>query len=154
MIRGLVKIANKLDSSGLVKEADILDSIIRKVANDPDFDDIDSDFFSEEENERYFKDNDLRFSEEGDESFFDDYDYENSPEGIGTTEPIYDGKTPEEKLLAKLEALEIIDGKETDNFKSFVKSLSKEQWEAFIKMFGENSITPSYRVKNYSYEER
>ena len=131
MIRGLVKIANKLDSSGLVKEADILDSIIRKVANDPEFN----------------PDNSTEF----------DWDFKNSPEGIGTTEPIYDEKTPEEKLLAKLEALEIINGMNIDEFESFVTSLSEEQQEVLRKMFGENSITPSYRVKNFgiknSYEE-
>ncbi len=119
MIKGLIKIANKLDSIGLVKEADILDLIITKIANDPDF--------------------------------------ESSREGIGTTESIYDEKTPEEKLLAKLEALEIINEMNIDEFESFVTSLNEEQQEVLIKMFGRNSITQSYKVKNFesknSYEE-
>ena len=32
MIRDLVKLADKLDSAGLLKEADVLDGILRKLA--------------------------------------------------------------------------------------------------------------------------
>ena len=39
MLRGIVKIANKLDSLGLTKEADMLDQFIRKLASDTDDDD-------------------------------------------------------------------------------------------------------------------
>ena len=140
MIRGLVKIANKLDSSGLVKEADILDSIIKKVANDPDFDDIDSDFFSEEENERYFKDNDLRFSEEGDESFFDDY--ENFPEGIGTTEPIFTGGSPEESMITRISAVSKLNEMTDDEF----EVLRQKYPDILDEIFGRYSLTPSGRV--------
>ena len=116
MIKGLIKIANKLDSIGLVKEADILDSIITKIANDLDF--------------------------------------ENSTEGIGKTEPIYDKKAPEEKLLVRLKALEIINEMNIDEFESFVTSLSEEQQEVLKEMFGRNSITQSYRVKNFGSKNR
>lgn len=153
MIRGLVKIANKLDSSGLVKEADILDSIIRKVANDPDFDDIDSDFFSEEENEEYFKNNDLRFSEEGDENFFDDYDYENFPEGIGTTEPIFTGGSPEENMITRISAVSKLNEMTDDEF----EELRQKYPDVLDEIFGRYSLTPSYKVKNFGskngYEE-
>lgn len=36
MIKNLIKVANRLDSLGLTKEADYLDSIIRKLAAEPD----------------------------------------------------------------------------------------------------------------------
>lgn len=39
MLRGIVKIANKLDSLGLTKEADMLDQFIAKIASDIDDDD-------------------------------------------------------------------------------------------------------------------
>jgi len=47
MLNNLIKLANHLDSRGLQKEADYLDSIISKVAQMED--DEDFDFFEEEE---------------------------------------------------------------------------------------------------------
>lgn len=49
MLNNLIKLSNHLDSKGLQKEADYLDSIISKVAQMED--DEDFDFFDEEESE-------------------------------------------------------------------------------------------------------
>jgi hypothetical protein len=43
---------------------------------------------------------------------------------------------------------------EDDEFKRLIMSLDEERKRTIVALLGENSITPSYRVKNYSYEER
>lgn len=52
MIKDLVKLANNLDAKGLRKEADLLDSLIQKLAAEKDFYDLlapyEDDFYSED----------------------------------------------------------------------------------------------------------
>ena len=139
MIKGLVRIANKLDSIGLAKEADILDSVITKIANDPDFEYLDEDFNSES----YDLDNSGSSEEDEDEEYFeDDYDFENFPEGIGTTEPKFTGGSPEESMITRMSAASRLREMSDDEF----EELRQKYPDILKEIFGKYSITPSGRV--------
>lgn len=95
MMRELVKVATRLDSFGLTKEADVVDALIRKIATDDNEDEDEWDSLSEEEKtrranhaydledlllrDRIFNDNAVANSHNSSPKQFSDFDWDGDP---------------------------------------------------------------------------
>lgn len=115
MLKDLVKVANRLDSLGLTKEADAIDGIISKEASDGAY-----------------------------------HDYKGDPRGIGTTEPMFAGQSPEQDLINRLKAKDILEKMSDKDFRAF-----REKYpEAIEDLFSEGNLFEVSNINRVSSEPR
>jgi len=135
MIKGLISLANRLDSLGHIKEADALDSVLKKLSGfsfkkEKGFEEPDDSFddFDPSEETEYMGEEIEDFSESEDDLF-------SKPQYTG------DSFSPEENLLTRLEAAEKLMRMSDEDF----QMLQDSHPEAFEALFGAGTLTPAKR---------
>ena len=133
MLKDLVKMASKLDALGLSKEADVIDSLVRKIAS------------REDELQSYMSDSEygMNMGSADMEGDLSDVDPENlSPEdSLNFDEEGEDtsGETPEHVLVARMRAAEILKKLQEMSKYEFFK-LYEAHPEAFHQLFGQGTL--------------
>jgi hypothetical protein len=131
MLKDLVKMASKLDALGLSKEADVIDTLIRKIAS------------REDELQSYMSDPGYGMNRDDMEGDLSDVDPENlSPEDLlSSIEESEDtsGETPEHVLVARMRAAEILKELREMSPREFLM-LMESQPEAFSRLFGQGTL--------------
>ena len=131
MLKDLVKMASKLDALGLSKEADTIDTLIRKIAS------------REDELQSYMSDPGYGMSEGTPDMDLSDVDPENlSPEDLlSSNEEGEDtsGETPEHVSLARMRAAEILRDLREMSPREFLM-LREAHPQAFHQLFGQGTI--------------
>lgn len=131
MIKDLIKIANLLDSRGLVKEADKLDLIIKKIASSGEWP------YEEEGSEDMYSLNaEMNAEINPDEISNEDYEANLLNDDINYT------SSPESTMISRIMAvsklLNMTDQEFDDLFEKFPN--------AMVRLFGEDTMSPSSKV--------
>lgn len=130
MLKDLVKMASKLDSLGLTKEADTIDALVRKMAG--------------EFNDSYGSENPADHPLPEDPSDWTNTQWEDweskvgtfDQQGIGSTEPIFDDESPEVKFVTRSHASKILSNMSDEEF----DLLNELYPEAMNQLFGRGTL--------------
>jgi hypothetical protein len=144
MLKDLVKMASKLDALGLSKEADVIDNLVRKIAS------------REDELQSYMGDSEYGMNMgtadmEGDLSDVNPEDL-SGEDSLNFDEEDEDtsGETPEDVLVARMRAAEILKKLQEMSKYQFFK-LYEAHPEAFHQLFGQGTLNevPLYWKRNH-----
>ncbi len=133
MLKDLVKMASKLDALGLSKEADVIDNLVRKIAS------------REDELQSYMSDSEygMNMGSADMEGDLSDVDPENlSPEDLlnyREGDEDTSGETPEDVLVARMRAAEILKKLQEMSKYEFFK-LYEAHPDAFHQLFGQGTL--------------